>query len=125
MIQAVRSWLLLMAVTLVVAFSGFATPALAHGGHGTPPAAPAAQTTNHAHDLGKLQIISAEVSSDTKSAGAKAGAATCCGVSCMFAAPQYVPQSLIIALRHSSILPRLQSELLGRGPARLDRPPTV
>lgn len=123
--QAVRSWLLLVAVAVVVALSGFATPALAHGGHSALPTAQAAQTTNYSHDIGKSQGHQAEIANHAHQDGAKSDAATCCGLSCMFAAPQYDPQFLIIELPNSSLLGPMQRELLGRGPARLDRPPTA
>ena len=125
MMQAVRSRILLAAVAIVVALYGFATPALAHGGHNALPAAQAAHTTNYSHDVGKLQSNDVEVANHIDQDGAKSDAATCCGLSCMMAVPQYEPQLLIIELHHSSVLPPLHPELRGRGPARLDRPPTA
>lgn len=124
MIQDVRSWLLLLAVAFVVTLYGFATPALAHGGHNASPAAQATQTTD-AHDVVKVQSNKAEVANHTHQDGTKSDAATCCGLSCIFAAPQYDPQLLIVELPHSSLLVPPQSELRGRGPTRLDRPPTA
>lgn len=125
MMQAVRSWLLLVAVAIVVALFGFATPALAHGGHSALPAAQAAHTKNYSQDVAKLQSNKAEIANPAHQDGAKSDAAICCGLSCMFAAPRYDQQLLIIALPHSSLLPPLHPKLLGRGPARLDRPPTT
>ena len=125
MIQAVRRALLLIAVAVVVTLYGFASPALAHGGHHASQAAQATQTTHNHKDVGKLQSKNAEVANHTHQNGGKSGAATCCGLSCMFAAPQYQPQLLNVELPHSPLVVPLQPELLGRGPARLDRPPTA
>jgi hypothetical protein len=124
MMQAVRSTILFAAVAIVVTLYGFATPALAHGGHNALPAAQAAHTTNYSHDVGTIQSTNAEVANMHQD-GAKSDVATCCGLSCMLAVPQYDPQLLIIELHHSSLLPPLHPKLLGRGPARLDRPPTA
>ena len=124
MIQAVRSWVSLVAVAVVVALYGFSTPALAHGGHNASPAAQATHITGEAHDVGKVQSNSVEAANHSHQDGAKSDAATCCGLSCMFAAPQFDPQVFIVELLHSSLLVPLQPELLGRGQTRLDRPPT-
>jgi hypothetical protein len=120
MIQAVRSWVLLVAV---VALCGLATPAFAHGGHYGQ--AQATHTTTDPDNIGKLQNDKAEVASHTHQEGAKSDAATCCGLSCMFAAPPYDPQLLILELPNSSLLVPLQPELLGRSSTRLDRPPAA
>ena len=124
MIQAVRSWVLWVAVAGVVALCGLATPAFAHGGdHGLQ--AQATHTTTDPHNIGKRQSTKAEVASHTHQDGAKSDAATCCGLSCMFAAPPYDPQLLILELPNSSLLAPLQPELLGRSSTRLDRPPAA
>ena len=125
MIQAVRNWLLLVAVGIVVALFGFSTPALAHGGHHASPAVQATPATTDAHDLGKVQSNNAEVASYSHQGRVKSDVAACCGLSCMFAAPQYDPQPLNVELPRSSLFVPLQPELFGRGPSRLDRPPTA
>jgi hypothetical protein len=120
----VRSRILLAAVALVVALYGFATPALAHGGHNALPAAQAAHTTKaDVHDVGNAQTSIAENAGQMQQDGATE--TICCGLSCMMAVPQYDPQLLIIELHHSSFLRPLHPELRGRDPARLDRPPTA
>ena len=124
MMQVVRSWFLFAAVALVAALYGFAPPALAHGGHSASPAAQAAPVTKaNLHDVGNVQASIAEAAGQVQQDGATD--TICCGLSCMMAVPQYDPQLLIIELHHSSFLPPLHPELRGRGPARLDRPPTA
>ncbi len=124
MMQAVRSTILLAAVAIVAALYGFATPALAHGAHSSSPAVQAADTPKaNVHETGDAQASIAEAAGQMQQDGATD--TICCGLSCMLAVPQYDPQLLIIELRHSSFLPPLHSELRGRGPARLDRPPTA
>jgi hypothetical protein len=125
MMQVVRSWLLLSAVAIVAALYGFATPALAHGAHNSSPAAQAAHVTKaNKHDVGNSQSSIAEVATHIQDSRGTPEIA-CCGVLCMAAAPQNDPHVLIIESNHSSSLPPLHPELLGRGPARLDRPPTA
>jgi hypothetical protein len=124
MMQVVRSWFLLAAVAIAAALYGFATPALAHGGHNVSAAAQAAHTAKAVeHDVGNVQASIAEAAGQMQQDGATD--TICCGLSCMLAVPQYDPHLLIIELRHFSFLPPFHRELRGRGPARLDRPPTV
>jgi hypothetical protein len=125
MMQLVQSRFLFAIVAIVVAVYGFATPAQAHGTHNSAPVAQASHTANtHAHDAGELHADVAEMRGQTQDNG-KADTAKCCGLSCMTAVPQHNPQLFIIELHHSAILAPLQPELSGRGPARLDRPPSV
>jgi hypothetical protein len=122
--QVVRNWLLLVAVTLVVALCGFATPTLAHGGHSAVPAEQATHTPKaNLHDVADVKASVAEAAGQMQQDDASD--TLCCGLSCMMAVPQYDPQLLIVELQQSSFLPPLHPELRGRGPARLDRPPTT
>jgi hypothetical protein len=127
MMHLVRSQLLLAAVAIAAALYGFATPALAHGGHNALPVAHTSQQPQtKAPDTGKLQANgAAEIGNETHHNNDQAGTTTCCGLSCMTAVPQHNAELLIVTLYPSPVLPPLQPELLGRGPNRLDRPPTV
>jgi hypothetical protein len=125
MMRFVRGQLLLAAVAVAAALYGFATPALAHGGHNALPIAHASAQTDNTNERDVATHQAAETSSQAHHNGGNTGTTTCCGLSCMTAVPEHDPQLSIIALHRSPIVLPLQPALLGRGPNRLDRPPTV